>query len=208
MTDRTTDSTSPGSTSPSPSQGPPPGYVSDVKPHTEKVVIEEYDPSWPEQFRAEEELIRTALGERALRVEHTGSTSVPGLPAKPVIDITLLVPDSADEDTYLPQLEAHGYTLRVREPDWYEHRCLATRTAQGAHRNVNLHVFSPQRGAPEIARMLLFRDWLRTHPEDRDLYAATKKRLAARDWSYVQEYADAKTEIVEQILTRAAGSPE
>jgi GrpB-like predicted nucleotidyltransferase (UPF0157 family) len=121
---------------------------------------------------------------------------VPGLAAKPIIDMTLAVPDSADEDTYLPALEAAGYVLRIREPDWYEHRVF-----RGPDTNVNLHVFSE--GCPEIDRMLGFRDWLRSNPADRELYERTKRELAAKKWDYVQDYADAKTAVVEEIVARA-----
>ncbi len=107
--------------------------------------------------------IREALGDRALRIEHVGSTSVPGLAAKPVIDIDLVVADSSDEDAYVPPLEAAGYVLRIREPDWYEHRLF-----KGPDTNVNVHVFSA--GCEEVERMVAFRDWLRTHDDDRELY--------------------------------------
>jgi GrpB-like predicted nucleotidyltransferase (UPF0157 family) len=160
------------------------------------VPIVGYDAAWPGLFAREAERIRAALGARALLVEHVGSTSVPGLVAKPVIDIDLVVADSADEAAYLPALEERGYVLRIREPDWYEHRCL-----KGPDTDVNLHVFSP--GAQEVERHLLLRDWLRTHREDRDLYARTKRELAGRDWRYVQHYADAKSAVVTEILARA-----
>jgi GrpB-like predicted nucleotidyltransferase (UPF0157 family) len=140
--------------------------------------------------------IRGALGERVEQLEHIGSTSVPGLAAKPIIDILLIVPDSSDEPAWLPDLEAAGYLLVIREPDWHQHRCL-----KGPDTNVNLHVYSP--GCPEIERYLLFRDRLRGHPEDRDHYQRVKRELAERDWTYVQEYADAKTEVVEGIIARA-----
>jgi GrpB-like predicted nucleotidyltransferase (UPF0157 family) len=161
---------------------------------------------WPVLFQQEHDTIRRALGATALSVEHVGSTSVPGLPAKPVVDVLLLVPDSADEPSYLPVLEEAGYTLRIREPDWLEHRVLYRRVEDGSPHNVNVHVFSPGRAEAEVARMRMFRDWLRTHPEDRDLYAATKRELATRRWRYVQDYADAKSEVVEAILARA-GAP-
>jgi GrpB-like predicted nucleotidyltransferase (UPF0157 family) len=131
-------------------------------------------------------------------LEHVGSTSVPGLSAKPIIDMVLAVTDSADEASYVRPLEEKGYTLRIREPDWYEHRLLKSPEIAG-----NLHVFSA--GCPEIERMVLFRDWLRTHDEDRLLYEATKRELAARTWRYVQNYADAKSEVVLTILGRACG---
>ena len=126
-----------------------------------------------------------------------------GLDSKPVIDILLLVANTTDEPAYVPAMQAAGYTLRVREPEWYEHRMFARRTEYGDDYDVNIHVFAPDTGASEVDRMLTFRDWLRTHDDDRDLYAATKRDLAARNWKYVQHYADAKTAIVTQILARA-----
>lgn len=155
-----------------------------------------YDPAWPGLFEREAARIRGALGDRARLLAHTGSTSVPGLAAKPVIDMTLAVPDSADEQAYVPLLETVGYVLRIREPDWYEHRLL-----KGPDTNVNLHVFS--QGCPEIDRMLLFRDWLRVSEHERELYEQTKRQLAGREWRYVQDYADAKTAVVEEIIARA-----
>jgi GrpB-like predicted nucleotidyltransferase (UPF0157 family) len=134
-----------------------------------------------------------------MRLEHTGSTSVPGLAAKPVIDMTLVVHDSSDESAYVPQLEAVGYRLVIREPHWFEHRVY-----KGPDTNVNLHTFSP--GCPEIDRMVGFRDWLRTHDDDRELYERTKRELATRTWQYVQHYADAKTAVVEAIIARAAAT--
>jgi GrpB-like predicted nucleotidyltransferase (UPF0157 family) len=121
---------------------------------------------------------------------------VPGLAAKPIIDIELAVPDSADEPAYVPDLEAGGYVLHGREADWFEHRLF-----KGSEPAVNLHVFSA--GSPEIDRTLAFRDRLRSNEPDRRLYEATKRELAARDWVYVQDYADAKSEIVAAILARA-----
>ncbi|HEX8218881.1 MAG TPA: GrpB family protein [Chloroflexia bacterium] len=161
-----------------------------------RIRLEEYNPDWPRLFEREANRIRGALGGQALQVEHAGSTSVPGLAAKPLIDIVLVVPNSADESAYVPALEAAGYTLTIREPNWYEHRLF-----KGPDTNVNVHTFSA--GCSEIERMLLFRDWLRTHPEDRERYERTKRELAARDWKYVQNYADAKTAVVEDILARA-----
>ena len=163
---------------------------------TGKIQLVDYDPAWPELFRREAERIRAVLGDRVLLLEHVGSTSVPGLAAKPIIDILLIVPDSSDEPAWLPDLEAAGYVLVIREPDWYQHRCL-----KGPDTNVNLHVYPP--GCPEMERYLLFRDRLRGHPGDRAHYQRVKRELAERDWTYVQEYADAKTEVVERIIARA-----
>lgn len=173
--------------------------VGPLTPHNAPIELSDPDPRWPQLFARERDRIHAALGDPALLVEHVGSTSVPGLPAKPIIDIVLAVPDSADEPSYLPQLTAAGYLLRAREPDWFEHRMLT-----GADPAVNLHVFSV--GSPEIDRMILFRDWLRSNASDRDGYAAAKRELAARTWRHVQHYADAKTPVIDDIMGRATAS--
>jgi GrpB-like predicted nucleotidyltransferase (UPF0157 family) len=160
------------------------------------VELVEYDPAWPGLFEREAERIRGALGESARLLEHVGSTSVPGLAAKPIVDIVLAVPDSSQEPRYMPALEAAGYVLRIREPEWYEHRVF-----RGPDTNVNLHVFSD--GCEEIDRMLAFRDHLRSNEADRRLYEQTKRDLAAGEWTFIQDYADAKTAVVEEIVGRA-----
>lgn len=172
------------------------GWVGPAPTLNAQVVLSDYDPEWPRLYAREAERITRLLGDRVLRLEHAGSTSVPGLPAKPIIDIVLVVADSADEDSYLPPLEAAGYRLVIREPGWHQHRAL-----KGPDTNINLHVYP--RGSTEPARMLMFRDWLRANPADRDLYADTKRELAARTWKYIQHYADAKSEVVGQIMARA-----
>lgn len=172
------------------------GTVGDLVVHGAPIVLIDYDREWPHQFKREAGRIRAVLGDRVQVLEHCGSTSVPGLAAKPVIDMVLAVPDSSDEPAYVPDLEAAGYILRVREPDWFEHRVF-----KGPDTNMNLHVFS--QGCGEIERMLAFRDWLRTHDDERDLYDRTKRELAAREWRFVQHYADAKSEVVEGIIARA-----
>jgi GrpB-like predicted nucleotidyltransferase (UPF0157 family) len=163
------------------------------------IVIANYGPAWPRRFGSEEARIRGALGPAALSVEHVGSMSVPGLAAKPIVDILLVVEDSGNEDSYLPALEDAGYVLRVREPDFEEHRMFRT-----PEKDVHVHVFSP--GAEEVERLLLLRDHLRHNKEDRELYAGTKRELASRDWPSMQHYADAKTGIVEAILARTSRS--
>jgi GrpB-like predicted nucleotidyltransferase (UPF0157 family) len=174
--------------------------VGELPPQYREIVLAEYDPEWPKWFERAEGQIRGALGDAALRIDHVGSTSVPGLAAKPLIDVSLVVDDTTDEEAYVPQLEAVGYVLRVREPDWFEHRLL-----RGQDPPVNLHVFPP--GCEEVERMLVFRDWLRSNDADRELYERTKRELAQQDWKYVQNYADAKTAVVGEILARAqAGS--
>ena len=175
--------------------------VGELKPLTSPILVSDYDPEWRSLFEREAARTRSILGSRVSLLEHAGSTSVVGLPAKPIIDMILAVPDSSDEATYLPEMERAGYVLRIREPQWFEHRVL-----KGPDTDINLHVFTI--GCPEIDQMLLFRDWLRTHPEERDLYAATKRELAKLEWKFTQHYADAKTEVVRSILARAraAGS--
>lgn len=173
--------------------------IGDLLPLAQPIHIADYDPAWPGLFAREAMRVRAALGGRVLLLEHVGSTSVPGLAAKPLIDLLLVVANTADESSYVPALEAAGYVLRIREPDWYEHRLF-----KGPDTDINLHVFAA--GCPEIDRMRRLRDWLRRNPADRHLYERTKRELARRDWTYVQNYADAKATVVEEILTRAQGA--
>jgi GrpB-like predicted nucleotidyltransferase (UPF0157 family) len=169
-----------------------------LKPLTGPIPFVEYDPQWPALFTREEARIRGTLGDRVLRLEHTGSTSVPGLAAKPIIDMTMIVADVLDEPAWVPDLEAAGYRLVIREqePEWYDHRVL-----KGPDTTVNLHVFS--KGCRELDRMVGFRDWLRTNDDERRLYEATKRELLKREWKFVQNYADAKGDVVEAIAARA-----
>jgi GrpB-like predicted nucleotidyltransferase (UPF0157 family) len=166
--------------------------IGELAPLAGCIQIIAYDAAWPHLFAAEAVKIRAALGERALRVEHVGSTSVSGLAAKPLIDILLVVADTTDEPCYVPDLERAGYVLRIREPELDEHRMF-----KGADPAVNLHVYP--RGCEEVDRCLLFRDWLREHEAERELYARTKRELAEREWKYMQDYADAKSEVVASI---------
>ena len=183
-------------TAAAPDPTPATAWVAGTRPRLDgPVVLAAYDPAWPGLFERDATRVRAALGEHTVLLEHVGSTSVPGLAAKPVIDILLVVPDSADEPAYVPPLEAAGYRLVIREPHWHEHRLF-----KGPDTNVNLHTFSP--GSAEVRRMLAFRDRLRTNADDRALYESTKRELAARTWAYVQDYADAKGAVVEAILRR------
>ncbi len=141
-------------------------------PEHREIVLVPYDPSWPARYDAQRQRIEAALGVRARRVEHIGSTAVPGLVSKPILDVLVVVGDVEDETAYLAPLEAAGYLLRVREP---EHRMLRT-----SDLGVHVHVWSD--GAPAVERHLAFRDQLRASNKDRDLYAATKRELARRSW--------------------------
>jgi GrpB-like predicted nucleotidyltransferase (UPF0157 family) len=173
--------------------------VGEREPLNSTIHLVPYDLAWPSKFLLEANRIRAALSEKVLLIEHIGSTSIPGLSAKPTIDMVLAVADSADEPSYVRPLEEQGFVLRIREPDWFEHRLLKTPGIDG-----NLHVFTA--GCGEIDRMLAFRDWLRVHDDDRRLYEDTKRELAARTWKHTQDYADAKSEVVQMILARARGS--
>lgn len=155
-----------------------------------------YDAAWPDHFEQEARKIRAALGDAVLRLEHVGSTSIPGLDAKPCIDILLVVVDSSDEAAYGPALTEAGYRLVIREPDWHQHRVY-----KGPEINLNLHVFSE--GSSEIERLLLFRDHLRANPQARGRYVAAKRGLAERTWDTIQDYADAKSEVIEKLIEDA-----
>jgi len=170
--------------------------IGDRQPVNSTIYLAPYNPNWPDLFSRLETRVREALGDKVLMLEHVGSTSIEGLSAKPIIDMLLVVTDSADEASYVPYLESQGFLLRIREPDWYEHRLL-----KGTDIKANLHVFSE--GCEEVKRMLTFRDWLRTHENDKGLYEKSKHRLARQTWKYTQHYADAKTEVVQEILRRA-----
>jgi GrpB-like predicted nucleotidyltransferase (UPF0157 family) len=165
-------------------------------PLNSTVYLAPYDPAWPAFFARLKERIQEALKDDILVLEHVGSTSVVGLSAKPIIDIVLAVADSSDEPSFAGPLEQKGFKLRIREPDWYEHRVF-----KYSDPDTNLHVFSD--GCVEIDRMLRFRDWLRNHADDRMLYEEKKRELAGRTWKYTQNYADAKSEIIQEILERA-----
>ena len=167
-----------------------------VTPHNAQIYLAPYDPTWPAQYEQEAAKIRAALGDRVLVLEHVGSTSIPGIPAKPILDILLAVADSSDEDAYVPALAAKGYRLHLREPDWEQHRVM-----KGEWPFVNLHVFTV--GSREVERMIAFRDRCRGVPDERQLYLDTKQALAGQVWRHVQHYANAKGEVVEAIIARA-----
>lgn len=173
--------------------------VGPLSPLSGRLEVRDYDPAWPGDYAREANRVTGALGARVVILEHVGSTSVPGLPAKPIIDMVLEVADSSDEAAYVPDLEAAGYALRIREPSWLEHRML-----RDPGESVHLHVFSA--GCSETRQMLRFRDHLRASAADRDLYAATKRELAAHEWKYMQQYADAKSGVIAEIMARATAT--
>jgi GrpB-like predicted nucleotidyltransferase (UPF0157 family) len=180
----------------------PPGldpYVNGP-PAPSEIRIVEYDVRWPTEFERVRVRVLEALGAAALEIHHVGSTSVPGLPAKPVIDVDLGVADPADEAAYVPALESAGFVLIIREPWWHEHRLL-----KHADPSTHLHVFGPD--CPEVIRHLMFQDWLLAHPEDRAYYAEAK-RAAAREMNARpgggtgMEYNRHKEPVVREIYDR------
>ncbi len=161
----------------------------------ETILVEDHDPAWAGRFADVEARLRQTLGALIVSVEHVGSTAVPGLPAKPVIDVDLLLPDAVTEADYVPALAEAGYRLVLREPWWYGHRMLVSPAA-----DVHLHIWP--RSAPEPIRHKLFRDWLRSHPEDRDRYALTKRRLAGESSDRPGDYSLAKSDVIDEIFAR------
>ncbi|MGI5126826.1 GrpB family protein [Pseudonocardia sp. CA-107938] len=167
-----------------------------VRPHVPAPIeVVAPDPGWPAAFDRVRARIAAALGAVALEIEHVGSTSVPGLWAKPVIDVDLVVPDSSDEQAYVPALEAAGFELRGRDPEWEEHRFF-----RGSEPAANVHVFSP--GARESQRQRRFRDWLITHADDRTAYGELKRSVARRGFTDVMHYNNAKAWLIYDIYER------
>ena len=160
------------------------------------VELHPYSQAWVQRYGKIARVIGEQLGAAALAVYHVGSTAVPGIPAKPIVDVVLVVTDASAEAAYVPLLERAGFELYIREPEWHEHRLLKCKWELA-----NVHVFST--GCEEIDRMLVFRDRLRSNAADRSLYVQTKTELAAKTWKHVQNYADAKSEVVADIMSRA-----
>ena len=162
-------------------------------PEKRAIVIEEYDPAWTARFEQVHAALQQALGPLAHRIEHFGSTAVPGLGAKGIVDVMVTVDDADDEAAFGPALENHGFAIRVRQPG---HRMYRT-----PDQDVHVHVFTEGSAAAHIR--LLFRDWLRHDAGDRRLYEDTKRELARRDWDATNDYSEAKGTVVAAILVRA-----
>jgi GrpB-like predicted nucleotidyltransferase (UPF0157 family) len=170
--------------------------VGELRMHGGPITLVPYDDRWPKLFARQAEHIRGVLGERALMIEHVGSTAVPGLSAKPIIDLLLVVDDSAREEAYMSDMEAAGYVLQIREPHWTNTGCSRAPTPTS--------MSTSSRGdAPRSTGCFRSETPLRSNQEDRLLYERTKQELARREWKYVQNYTDAKGEVVEDILARA-----
>ncbi|EEA20950.1 conserved hypothetical protein [Talaromyces marneffei ATCC 18224] len=169
-----------------------------------KISIVEPNPAWPQRFLDTKARIETELGSTAVAIFHAGSTSVPGLPAKDVIDIDLVVKDLMDEDSYVEPLERLGFIFLFREPDWHQHRFFVDEGDRPDAYPINLHVFGPD--CPEVERHRIFREWLSTTPEDLLLYATVKRECAGAAEAAgesMQQYTDRK----DMVLGFAGGHP-
>jgi GrpB-like predicted nucleotidyltransferase (UPF0157 family) len=175
--------------------------VSDLElvggPEALRVGLHEYDERWPEIFEQHRRRITDALSPASVGIEHIGSTSVPGLAAKPIVDIVVAVADITAEEDYLDALLAAGYALRVREPG---HRMVRT-----PERDIHVHIY--ERGNAAIDEYLLLRNHLRSNAADRALYESTKRALMSRQWNDMNAYADAKTDVILEIKARARTRP-
>lgn len=163
------------------------------------LVLQEYDGAWPESYALLAQRVRDALGFRVLTLEHVGSTAVPGLAAKPIIDLDLIVADPDREDDYVPALRAAGFELRIREPWWYRHRMLRSQKPLA-----NLHVWGYD--SPEPVRHRIFRDWLRVNAHDRSVYAAAKQHAVSAATALgedVNRYNERKSKVVRQVYGHA-----
>jgi GrpB-like predicted nucleotidyltransferase (UPF0157 family) len=169
-----------------------------------KIAIVEPNPAWPQRFLDTKARIEAALGSTAVAILHAGSTSVPGLPAKDVIDVDLVVKDIKDEHSYVEALERSGFLFLFREPAWHQHRFFVDEGDRPGAYPINLHVFGPD--CPEVEKHLIFREWLSRSPKDLQLYATVKRECAAASEAAgesMQEYTLRKEETIREILNRA-----
>jgi GrpB-like predicted nucleotidyltransferase (UPF0157 family) len=170
-----------------------------VKP---SITIVEPSLEWPQRFEEVKERIQKALGALILDIAHAGSTSVPGLPAKDIIDVDLTLRDPTDEASYVKPLEEAGFRFLLREPQWHQHRFFVENWPKAYH--VNLHVWGPD--SPEAARHRIFRDWLLKTPADVELYAKVKREAAEQTavaGDSMLEYTQRKDKTIQEILGRA-----
>ena len=161
-----------------------------------RIAVTAPDPRWDEWVLELRATVRASLGDRVVDLEHVGSTAVPGLWAKPVIDLDLVVEDSSDEPAYVPALEIVGFELVIREPAWEQHRMLRHEAPRA-----NLHVFSV--GAVEPQRHRAFRDWLIAHSGDRERYGRLKRSLVdEQTCDTVADYNNRKAALIYEIYER------
>ena len=158
-----------------------------------EIKIVPYDKNWPLRYKTEKKKIEKAIASQEHHIEHVGSTSIEGLPAKPIIDIQVSIQDPNDESSFVPALEEQGYILRVREEG---HRMMRTS-------KLDVHIHICQIGSDWERRHLLFRDWLRHNETDRKAYGDLKEKLSKQSWETMNHYADAKGDLIQEITKRA-----
>ena len=159
-----------------------------------------HDPNWRQEFRQEAARISAAAGSNAVAVHHVGSTAIPGIYAKPVIDLLLVVWDLAALDEKQPEMEALGYEARGEYG--IPGRRFFRRDDKHGDRTHQVHAFED--GSPQIARHLAFRDYMIAHPETAQEYSDLKRELAAQHPSDIEAYMDGKNEFIQEVDKRAA----
>jgi GrpB-like predicted nucleotidyltransferase (UPF0157 family) len=152
------------------------------------------DPAWAGHFARLSRDIRSALGSRLIAVEHVGSTAIPGLPAKPIIDIDATIYNPADESGYRDVLEGLGFALTIREPEWHQHRMFKLSDPR-----TNLHIYADNCSLP--MRDVAFRDLLRNDRQAALAYSELKRELSSQEWSSSQHYAEGKSELIIDLLS-------
>jgi len=168
-----------------------------MNPSSDPIVVVDYDPAWPALFAALRAPVAAALGVLTVAVEHVGSTAVPGLAAKPIIDLDVAIPSVSALDTAIERLVALGYVHKGDQGipgraafDWPLH----------VRRH---HLYVCARDSAEYRRHLLFRDYLRAHPDSAAAYTALKRHLAARYRTQREAYTDAKGPFIGDVLAQA-----
>ena len=169
-------------------------------PADRPIVIAEYDPAWPEMFEVEAAIIFAVTGNIVRRLEHIGSTAVPGLAAKPVIDILAGVDVLDLARAAVPAMQRVEYEYVPEFEEETPQRLYFRKDVDGARA---FHVHMVELTSDWWADHLLFRDWLRAHPDDARAYAALKRDLAAKHGADRVAYTDAKTGFVRECLARA-----
>jgi GrpB-like predicted nucleotidyltransferase (UPF0157 family) len=172
--------------------------MSTIQPMKDKLIIHPYDPHWPELFSHLGAALRKALGQTALRIDHIGSTAIPGLDAKPIIDIQISVPSFESLESYRLPLESLGYVFRADNPDRTKRYF---REAPG-QRRTHIHVRRAGSWAEQFA--LLFRDYLRAHPDEAKEYATLKYSLAEKYQADREAYTEAKEPFIWQVMLNAS----
>ena len=170
---------------------------------SEAIELQPADPDWPAQFEAERRLILQCLPIAPRRIEHMGSTAIPGLPAKPIIDIIVLVDDLDATRAAIPALETTGYSYWAANPDTSK-LYLAKGLPPAPRRTHHLHIHEDE---AEVSRHLLFRDHLRANSDARDAYLALKRALASQFRDDREAYSRSKTAFIDALVLSLGGPP-